>query len=1063
MLPLLYDKTGQNLIGTLTDCSRGIVIEERNGMFEAEIDYQLFSPCWDSLVRGNIIVADANDKLKNQKFRIYKVTKNIYGKFSVYAKHISYDIARDRTEGLSYDNASCEYALNELFRLSHFSQGFTGYSDIINAQAFSIGATNLLTAIVGEKGSIIDTYGNGADILRDNYDFHVLNSRGADNGVTIEYASNMTGLNYEEDEDGLITRIRAIAKYTDDNQEEVIVVVYVDSPYINNYETPFISEIDFTQSFEENEIPNVENLTELAEAYFENNRPDVMKFNYKIEFIPLSKCVGYENIEDEIELCDTVRIVDYRYGLDTKAKVIKYTYDFLRERYESMELGEPRSTLGDIINDNKGVDGIDGAKGEKGEDGISVTDIQEQYYLSTSKEEPTGNIWSSTQPTFETGYYLWTRLRIVYSDNSTVFTTPVCDTSWEAIEDTKEQIENTIVSVDILYYLSSSANSLLDGEWLENVEWSQGWFLWTKTVYTYNNGNIVETEPQLIVGEIESDFPDTVPDSLTLTATSLGLASIQLNWTFEGEVYYQYELYSSTTKDFTPNEFDLIYKGQASSFLYQLDKTQLGQTFYFRVCCINTHGTRSEFSEQVEVETTKEDDLSNYFSDMAIGTAVVGSLTADYMTAGIIQASWIDIRNLSVTDGNGKRTLDIDSYGHIMITHNNNTTTSIGENGISQTKLYNGTSVNGSILQNGGLIYYNRDGSSTCGVVSSVYSDSWSEQIEYGMGFYTKSGSSLAFGISDSIDEENPADGNFTRYMTICDTDLTATDSTAKVYGQGVTMNKPLYCTNQMYMYDFGINLGFPNAIWFGRKASDTIADKPVICGNGNIYMLSGSTSYEIIFGYNDGVNFLSDNTWGKINSSGHWDNSNSTGFSHTQGSFWTSDATYSGVTYLKANGTMIYTAGGWVNFTSTAGAFVGLRCDHVRANSAYSTSDKRLKTDIKYIGEEQTLSETGYLSPNVNISTSDMYEFIETLPLASYRFISDLNKGKDATHYGFIAQDVLYSKVGSELVELPRDEYGNEIEDGYLSYNSNNFVTFICGALQEVIKKINELENKLN
>ena len=35
------------------------------------------------------------------------------------------------------------------------------------------------------------------------------------------------------------------------------------------------------------------------------------------------------------------------------------------------------------------------------------------------------------------------------------------------------------------------------------------------------------------------------------------------------------------------------------------------------------------------------------------------------MESGIIKGHYIDAKNLSVTDGNGKRTLDIDSYGNV--------------------------------------------------------------------------------------------------------------------------------------------------------------------------------------------------------------------------------------------------------------------------------------------------------------------------------------------------------------------------------------------------------------
>ena len=72
MIPKILDKFEAE-IGLLPNCISGIAIEERNGMCEIEVTYPIFSSNWESLKRGNIIVADVNDTLKNQKFRIYRI------------------------------------------------------------------------------------------------------------------------------------------------------------------------------------------------------------------------------------------------------------------------------------------------------------------------------------------------------------------------------------------------------------------------------------------------------------------------------------------------------------------------------------------------------------------------------------------------------------------------------------------------------------------------------------------------------------------------------------------------------------------------------------------------------------------------------------------------------------------------------------------------------------------------------------------------------------------------------------------------------------------------------
>lgn len=538
MVPDIYDKTGNSKLGELTECLKGVVIEERNGMFEAEIIYSIFSPYWMHLIRGNIFTADANDTLKAQKFRIYKTSKPISGKFSVYARHISFDIARDMIEGLDIENQSCEYCLNQIFRNSQFSRHFKGYSDIVNVQNFKIGATKVIKAIAGESGSIIDTFGNGADILRNNEEFHVLNRRGHDNGVTIEYGKNLTGIDLTEDEDGMITRIRAVAKYYDDDNNEIIVhsnPKYVDSPKVFDYETPFIEEIDFSDKFEDGVIPTPEKLTSLAEKYFRDNKCDIPKTNAKLTFVALSKCVGYEGIQDKLSLCDTVTIKDYRYNFETQAKVIKTYYNFLEEKYEKMEIGDPRTNLGDIITSNGSQVGPPGPAGPPGQNGA--------------------------------------------------------------------------------------------------------------------DGNI-------------EDFPNVLPDIPILEAALFGFASIGLDWSFDNRIYYTYELYASKSKDFTPNTFNLIFSGQASSFLHQVKPNE---TWYYKVCCLNTHGNRTEFSNQVVVTTKKVDDLSNYVDSAAIDDALIGTLNLDRGWVGQLKGNWIDAKQLSVTDGNGKRTLWIDSYGNVNL------------------------------------------------------------------------------------------------------------------------------------------------------------------------------------------------------------------------------------------------------------------------------------------------------------------------------------------------------------------------------------------------------------
>lgn len=81
-------------------------------------------------------------------------------------------------------------------------------------------------------------------------------------------------------------------------------------------------------------------------------------------------------------------------------------------------------------------------------DGQGVDSITTEFYLSTSKTTQTGGSWVTTMPTWESGKYVWTRQKIVYKDPVKIeYTTPECDSSWEAANDVKEDLDAKIVTV----------------------------------------------------------------------------------------------------------------------------------------------------------------------------------------------------------------------------------------------------------------------------------------------------------------------------------------------------------------------------------------------------------------------------------------------------------------------------------------------------------------------------------------------------------------------------------------------------------------------------------------
>lgn len=544
MIPRIYDNSfttyESNGLGLLVDAISCQVEEESNGDFELTLVYPSNGSFFYALKQDNLIKADASDSLKGQLFRIDTISKPLNGQVTVYAKHISFDLAKNSlNEDINERNIKCENAGQHMLQKSDADSRFSIESNIEMLGNYSMDRkTDCLSAIAGTRGSLIDTFGNGPKLLRDNFTISVLTRRGKDDNTLIAYKKNITGFTLEEDYSEIINVIKPYATVTDEEGNES--PIYIDEIGVKSsryVEGDIVKSqwIDFSDKFDEDETPTKEKLKNLAEKYFNDNSCDLPKMTYKIEFQPLSQTEEYkEDGLDELEhigMDDSVYIANSKYKIRDQARVIKTTYNVLADKYISIELGDPKTTLGSIINKS-------------------------------------------------------------------------------------------------------------------------------------NNDTVTKDEVKEIIKNNKKDYPNTLPAIPVITIDRAGFKTVSLSWEYENKPYYSYEVYASQEQGFTPNAFDLIFKGQASAFLHEVE---CSQTWYYKVRAVNTYGNATDFSEEVSATTTKISDAAEYFQEAAIESALIGSLNADVINAGKLKGTFIDARNLSVTDGNGNVTFSVSSDGIIRM------------------------------------------------------------------------------------------------------------------------------------------------------------------------------------------------------------------------------------------------------------------------------------------------------------------------------------------------------------------------------------------------------------
>ena len=408
---ILYDSALTTEIGELDHCIKCLVTEENNGVFELEMTYLIIGAFLEHLDVGQIIKVKANEELQEQLFRIYYVSNELNGRVMIRAEHISYDLRNNFVESVYKEGITCTQAFELIFSNCEFSHNFKGYSDITHTGTVNLSRVNALEAIKGTVGSLLDTFGNGGKIVRDNFNVFLLSDRGYDRGVTIAYAKNLLGYTREIDTSEVITAIYPYTIFTpeDSEKEELLTLPekFIYSEKVNDYPQPRILAVDYSSE----NVTTIDALRSKATSYFKNTGNDEAKVNYSVEFVPLHKTTEYKTLNliglEDVYMGDTVTIEDKRIGMLVKARVIKTVFNVLTDRFESIELGNFKESIDSVIsnmqnninNTSTQIQNIYSSFAVANDSFSSITNNLEQEIKKTNEAlaETNENVSNSTQ------------------------------------------------------------------------------------------------------------------------------------------------------------------------------------------------------------------------------------------------------------------------------------------------------------------------------------------------------------------------------------------------------------------------------------------------------------------------------------------------------------------------------------------------------------------------------------------------------------------------------------------------------------------------------------------
>lgn len=354
MLPILFQAGSTsfttNGLGQLSNTIRCEVTEERNGIYELEMEYPITGIHYSEIVEDRILYVKPNDSSSNQAFRIYKVTRPLDGIVTVYAEHISYLL--NKIICMPFTASSCTETLARIKENSTTNPfTFTSFKSVTGS--FKLEEPKPIRGLLGgEDGSVLSVYGKG-EYEFDNFTVNLYVNRGSDNGVSIRYGKNLTELESTTDMSNTYTGIVPYWKKTVESEE--VLVTLPEKAVLSGHEGEFayqlLKVVDLSNEFENQ--PTEAQLRTRAQKYLSDNTGWNINSNIKISFVALWETEEYKDIAalEHVNLCDKVTVTYPDLGVDVKAEVITTTYDVLNEKYTSIELGDPKTNLAKQISD----------------------------------------------------------------------------------------------------------------------------------------------------------------------------------------------------------------------------------------------------------------------------------------------------------------------------------------------------------------------------------------------------------------------------------------------------------------------------------------------------------------------------------------------------------------------------------------------------------------------------------------------------------------------------------------------------------------------------------------
>lgn len=364
MKPILFNENEtsftSNGIGRLSDATECKVREVKNGQYTLTMSYPVQGRWFNELKVGRIIYALHDNTGLPQPFDIVSVSKPSKGYVKVNANHISYRLSGIVASPFGVVNLTAIDYLTGLASAIIGTCPFTFTSDVDDVYGTIVSTMDnakpaSVRALLGSdaRTNFVEIFGvNGAAFKWDKFTVSFLKNRGQDNGVSFRRGKNVIQLSQDVDNSQFVTAVVPFWRGYDPVTGDQVQVDLSDQGWVvksaiaDSYPYQHTAVYDMSDVWEQ--PPLKQELIAGAQQYLQ-----ILTYNQFHKRTSYAVDLTYTGTEtdalQDVNLCDTVKLIDEVLDVATSLEVVETVYDCLRERYSSIGVGDHAQTFSEVL------------------------------------------------------------------------------------------------------------------------------------------------------------------------------------------------------------------------------------------------------------------------------------------------------------------------------------------------------------------------------------------------------------------------------------------------------------------------------------------------------------------------------------------------------------------------------------------------------------------------------------------------------------------------------------------------------------------------------------------